>query len=186
MQSLYQLDIFADSVSVQRANDLIAELSSFDHITSRQALCHLVEVDPNHTGLPQFQVLCDFVDHWVDSRNDPDWPRTPSAVAEEEQLIREQIIPAAAVMGNAGGDLVRNCWGILAKASEGAGVTPDHCDFFAAELYLRGKQFHDVVRTAQRVPGKEMRAAVQRWLRLGIMAVGSQNKPGAQCCVTPG
>ena len=172
MQPIYQLDIFKDSVSVQRANDLIAVLAHFDHTASRQALCHLVAVDPNHAGLPQFQVLCDFVDHWVDSRNDPDWPLDPSAIAVEEQLIRKQIIPAAAVMGEAGDELVRNCWCILARASERVCVTPEHYDYFAAELYLRGQQFQDVVRTAQRIPGAEMRAAALRWMGLGYYGCG--------------
>lgn len=172
MQPIYQLDIFADSVSVQRANDLIAVLVNLDHTASRQALRHLVAVDPNHAGLPQYRVLCDFVDHWVESCNNPEWPRTPSAVAVEEQLIREKIIPAAAVMGNAGGDLVRKCWRILASASERVCVAPEHYDYFAAELYLRGQQFHDVVRTALKIPGGEMRAAALRWMGLGYYGCG--------------
>jgi hypothetical protein len=169
---MHQLDIFADSAPVQRANDLSAALTNFDRAASRQAMQLLVAADHNHAGIPQFRVLCDFVDHWVESRNDPDWPRTPLAVAAEEKLIRENIIPAATVIGNAGVDLVRNCWGILAKASEGAGVTPDHSDFFAAELYLRAQQFHDVVRTAKRIPGAEMRAVALRWMGLGYYGCG--------------
>lgn len=172
MQPNYQLDIFADSLSVQRTNDLVAGLVNLDHTASRQSLRHLVAVDPNHAGLPQFQVLCDFVDHWLETRNDPNWPRTHSAVAAEEKLIRENIIPAAAVMGNAGVDLVRKCWCILARSSERVCVTPEHYDYFAAELYLRGQQFHDAVRTAKKIPGAEMRAAAQRWMGLGYYGCG--------------
>lgn len=176
LQTMQQLDIFADSVPVQRANDLVAALANFDRSASRQALRHLTAADPLHTKLPQYRVLCDFVDHWAGSCNDPDWLRTPAAITAEEQLIREQIIPAAMVMGNAGDDLVRKCWGILAKASEKAGIAPEHCDCFAAELYLRAQQFPDVVRIAQKVPGAEMRAAAQRWLGLGYYGCGETER----------
>lgn len=169
---MQQLDIFADSVPVQRANDLIAALANFDRAASRQALHRLAEADPQHAGLAQYQVLCDFIEHWAGSCNDPGWPCTPTAITAEEQLIREQIIPAAIVMGNAGVDLVRKCWGILAKASEKAGIAPEHCDCFAAELYLRAQQFPDVVRIAKKIPSAEMRAAVQRWLGLGYYGCG--------------
>jgi hypothetical protein len=166
-QPLYQLDIFADSASVQRANDLIAALTNFDRSASRLAMQKLVAVDRDHTGIPQFRVLCDFIEHWVISRIDPDWPNTISALAAEEQLIREQIIPASIVLGDAGVDLVRKCWCILAEASEKACVDPERKDYFAAELYLRGKQFHDVVRTARKIPGAEMRSTALRWMGLG-------------------
>lgn len=169
---MQQLDIFADSEPVQRANDLIAALADFDRTAARLALRELAAIDPRHAGLPKYRLLCDFVDHWAGSCDDPDWPCTQAAIAAEEQLIREQIIPAAVVMGDAGDDLVRKCWCILAKASERAGIAPDHCDHFAAELYLRARQFPDAVRTAQRVSGAEMRVAVQRWLGLGFYGCG--------------
>ena len=169
---MQQLNIFADSMPVQRANDLCAALVNFDRIASRQAFLLLTESAPHHAELPRFQILCDFIGHWVDSCNDLNWPRTMTTIAAEEQLIREQIIPAAIVMGNAGFDLVRKCWGILAKASEEIGIGPEHYDYFAAELYLRAQQFPDTVRTAQMAPGAEMRAAVQRWLGLGYYGCG--------------
>jgi hypothetical protein len=169
---MQQLDIFADSVPVQRANDLCAALSNLDCTASRQAFFLLTESDPLHAELPQYQVLCDFVEHWVDNCNDPEWSCTQEAIAAEEKLLREQIIPAAIVMGNSGVDLARKCWGILAKASEEAGIAPEHYDYFAAELYLRAQQFPEVVRTARRVPGAEMRAMVQRWLGLGYYGCG--------------
>jgi hypothetical protein len=164
---MYQLDIFADSASVQLANDLIVALTNFDRAASQQALQQLVAVDPSHAGIPQLRVLCDFVNHWVNSRIDPDWPPTPSAVAAEEQLLREQIIPAAAVLGNAGIDMVQKCWCILAESSEKACVAPEHNEYFAAELYLRGQRFHDAVRTARKIPGAEMRATALRWMAQG-------------------
>ena len=165
---MQQLDIFADSQPVQRANDLIVALANLDRPSSMQALRRLEVADPRHANLPQYRMLCDFVDHWTEICNDPVWLNTPAAIATEEQLIREQIIPAAIVMGNAGSDLVRKCWLILAQASEGAGISPEHCNYFSAELYLRAQHFSDVVRTAQRMPGADMRAAVQRWLGLGF------------------
>jgi hypothetical protein len=167
-----QLDIFADSVPVQRANALIAALSRFDRTASRQALHALTSADPEHAGLVHFQVLCTFVDKWPEGCDAPDWPRTLVDVAEAERLIREQIIPAAAMMGNAGTTLVRKGWSDLARASEAAGIGPEHPDCFAAELYLRAAQSPDVVRTAQGVPGAAMRAAVQRWLGLGYYRCG--------------
>ena len=169
---MQQLDIFADSAPVQRANDLIAALANFDCPASRQALHRLEATDPRHANLPRYRMLCDFVDHWAESCNDPDWPSTPAAIAAEEQLIREQIIPETIVMGNAGGDLVRRCWSILAKASEGAGTAPEYSNCFAAELYLRAQHFSDVVRTAQGVSGADMRAVAQRWLGLGFYGCG--------------
>jgi hypothetical protein len=169
---VYQLDIFADSTSVQRTNDLIAALSNFDCAASRQALQRLVAGDPNHAGIPQFRVLCDFVEHWVNCRLDPDWPLATSVIAAEEQLIREQIIPAAVVLGNKGAELVRKCWCILAGAAEKVCVGPEHNNYFAAELYLRGQQFHEVVRTAREIPGADKRAVALRWLGLGYYGCG--------------
>ncbi|MBI5658744.1 MAG: hypothetical protein HZC43_04155 [Nitrosomonadales bacterium] len=167
-----QLDIFADSEAVQRANGLIAALAKLDRAESRQALRRLAEADPHHAELPRYQILCDFVDHWVGCCNDPCWPCAPADVAAEEKLIRERIIPAAIVMGNAGADLARKCWAFLAKASEGAGIDPEHSDYFAAELYLRAQQFQDAVRAAKMVSGAEMRATAQRWLGLGYYGCG--------------
>jgi hypothetical protein len=171
---MQQLDIFSDSLPVQRANALIAALAGFDCAAARQALSQLAEVTPNHAELPRYRQLCDFVEHWVAVRNRPDWADTPKTVAAEEQLLREQIIPAAIVMGNAGDALVRKCWGGLAQASEKIGIPPEHRDCFAAELYLRAQQFADAVRTAQSAPGGAMRAAVQRWLGLGFYGCGAK------------
>lgn len=164
---MQQLDIFADSAPVQRANDLIAALTRFDRTASRQTLQSLTAIDPHHTGLPRFQVLCNFIDHFDDSFNNPGLPGIAASVAAEEPLIREQIIPASRVMGKAGDELVRRCWDVLAKVSEGAGIAPEQGNCFAAELYLRAQRFQDAVRTAQKIPGAEMRATVQRWLGIG-------------------
>lgn len=169
---MQQLDIFADSLPVQRANELIAALLRFDGAASRQALQSLALADPANAGLPQFQVLCYFVDNWPTDCDAPDWPRTLTGVADTAQLIREQIIPAAAMMGNAGMSLVRSCWSDLARASEAIGIGANHADCFAAELYLRARRPHDAVRTAQGIPGAEMRAVVQRWLGLGHCRCG--------------
>jgi hypothetical protein len=169
---MYQLDIFADSVPVQCANDLIAALLNFDSAASRLALRKLAAADPHHAGLREYKVLCDFIDSRVNSSDAPNRLGTLAAVAAEEQLIREQIVPVAVVMGKSGDDLVRKYWGILAKASEGAGIGPEHGDYFAAELYLRAQQFSDVVRAAQKIPGAEMRASAQRWLGLGFYGDG--------------
>ena len=173
---MYQLDIFADSVPVQRANDLIAALSNFDGIASRLALRKLEAADPHHAGLGQYRVLCDFIDRRVESSNDPNRLGTLAAVAAEEQLLREQIVPAAVVMGTSGADLLRKSWGDLAKASERAGIGPEHGDYFAAELYLRAHQFSDAVRTAQKIPGAEMRASAQCWLGLGFYGCGETDQ----------
>lgn len=169
---MQQLDLFTDSVPVQRANALIAALSRFDRAACQQALHSLVSADPEHAGLPRFQELCEFVAHWPDACDHPNWPRTPAAVAAVERLIRERIMPAAALMGDAGRALVRRSWSDLAGASEAAGVGPEHRECFAAELYLRAQQSPDVVRTALGVPGANMRAAAQRWLGLGYHGCG--------------
>lgn len=169
---MQQLDIFADSEPIQRANDLIDALAALDRVASQQAMRNLMAVDPNHEGLHKFQVLCGFVDHWIDSSNELNCSDITATIAAKEQLIREQIIPAATVMGSTGDVLIRKCWGALAKSSEKAGIDPKQCNCFAAELYLRAHQFHDVVRTAKVIPGADMRAAVQRWLGLGYAGCG--------------
>lgn len=169
---MQQLDIFSDSLPVQRANALIAALADLDCAAARQALSQLVEVTPNHAELPHYRQLCDFVERWSAGCDDPDWPGTRESIVEEEQLLRELITPAALVMGNAGSVLVRKCWGRLAQASERVGISPEQRDCFAAELYLRAQQFADAVRTAQSAPGGAMRAAVQRWLGLGFYGCG--------------
>jgi len=169
---MQQLDIFADSVVVQLSNDLLVALLNFDHVAARQTLQHLTTADPQHTGLAQYQMLCDFIETWAYNLDNPDWLPDFAAIATEEQWLREKIIPMASVMGRAGNKLAYKCWGILAKASENVGVDPKHYDCFAAELYLRAQQFVDVVRIAQKVPGAEMRAMVQRWLGVGYYSCG--------------
>ncbi len=169
---MQQLDIFDDSEPIQRANDLIAALAALDRTASQQALRDLMTADPNHDGLHKFQVLCDFIDYWIGSPNRSACSDIAATIVEEERLIREQIIPAATVMGSAGDTLIRKCWGVLAKLSEKAGIDPKQRNCFAAELYLRAHQFHDVVRTAQKIPGADMRAAAQRWLGLGYAGCG--------------
>jgi len=167
---MHQLDIFADSLSVQRANALIAALAHFDQAASRQALQALVAVDPNHAGLPHFHVLCEFVTHWPDGCDAPS--HSLESIAAAGQMITERIMPAAAIMGDASRTLVRRCWSDLARRSEATGVGPEHPGSFAAELYLRAGQPTDVVRTAQGIPGADRRAAVQRWLALGYCHCG--------------
>lgn len=174
---MHQLDIFADSIPVQRANALLAALSQFDRTASKQALQDLVTADPAHTRLPDFETLCAFVYHRPENYNDPNWSCTPTSVAATEKLIRERIMPAATIMNDAGA-WVRKIWVDLAQASEAAGIDSGYCDCFAAELYLRARQYHDVVRTAQGVPGAAMHAAVQRWLGLGCYGCGMVEQAG--------
>lgn len=169
---MQQLDIFADSESVQRANDLIAALTCFDCIASRQAMHALMAVDPCHEALDKFQVLCDFIEHWIEHLTESDCSDIEAAVVAEEKLIREQIIPAAIVMGLKRDVLIHKCWESLAKLSEKVGIDPKQTHCFAAELYLRAGQFHDVVRTAKVIPGADMRSAAQRWLALGYAGCG--------------
>ncbi|MFA6920574.1 MAG: hypothetical protein WC216_01920 [Gallionella sp.] len=169
---MQQLDIFADSESVQRANDLIAALACFDYMASRQAMRELVAVDPYGEALNKFQVLCDFIEHWIEYVTKPDWSDIATTIVTEEKLIREQIIPAAIVMGVKSDVLIRKCWESLAKLSEKASIDPKQTHCFAAELYLRAGQFHDVVRTAKVIPGANMRSALQRWLALGYAGCG--------------
>ncbi|MCX7194058.1 MAG: hypothetical protein NTY60_10645 [Proteobacteria bacterium] len=172
MTVMQQLDIFADSEPVQRANDLIAALTRFDDIASRQAMRELVVADPDHETLDKFQVLCDFLEHWIEYIAKPDCSATATTIATEEILIREQIIPASIVMGVKGALLIRKCWESLARISEQAGIDPRQTHCFAAELYLRAGQFQEVVRTAKMIPGADMRSAVQRWLALGYAGCG--------------
>ena len=163
---MQQLDIFADSESVQRANDLIGALESLDRVAARQAMRDLVAADAHHEGLPRFQVLCDFVDRC----GQHGFPQTMEAIVAEEQLIREHIVPASVVMGPAGNSLIKKCWDALANKSESASVSFENQNCFAAELYLRAQQFNDVVRTAREIPGVDLCAAAQRWLALGYKA----------------
>jgi hypothetical protein len=168
---MQQLDIFADSIPVQRANALIAALICFDGTASRQALQSLASADPTHAGLPHFRVLCEFVSNWPDGLDAS--PRPLDAIAAAEKMITERIIPAAAIMGEASVTLVRRCWSDLGQRSEAAGIGPEHRDCFAAELYLRAQQLSDVVRTTQGIPGADRRTTVQRWLGLGHYRCGA-------------
>lgn len=170
---MQQLDIFLDSEPVQRANDLIVALSLFDRAASKQALHHLKIVDPNHADLPRFQVLCDFLDQGLKSSNQPDIAAREAAVIADEKSIREQIIPAAAVMGHKRGALIHKYWHTLALTSEKWGIPPERQALFSAELYWRAQQYSELVRTAQTVSGGLMRAAVQRWLGLGLYGCGA-------------
>lgn len=177
---MQQLDIFADSIPVQRANDLIAALLGFDRGASRRALHRLRDTDGSHAGLIRFQLLCDFLDHWGERYLDTDGIHIPpdisTDISADEHLLRVQITPAAEVMGIAGRGLVRDCWGILAKASERAGITSANPDCFAAELYLRTRLFPDAVRMAMQIPGADMRAVAQRWLSLGYFGCGETGR----------
>lgn len=169
---MQQLDIFADSEPVQRANDLIAALARFDYMASRQAMRNLVAADPSHEALDKFQVLCDFLEHWIKYLAESDSSDIAATISSEEKLIREQIIPASIVMGAKSNVLIRKCWESLAWLSEKVNIDPKQIHCFAAELYLRAGQFHDVVRTAKVIPGADMRSAVQRWLALGYAGCG--------------
>jgi hypothetical protein len=168
-----QLDIFLDSEPVQRANDRIEALSLFDRAASKQALHHLKIADPNHADLPRFQVLCDFLDQGLKSSNQSELAAREAAVIADEKSIREQIIPAAAVMSHKRGALIHKYWHTLALTSEKWGIAPERQAHFSAELYWRAQQYSELVRTAQTVSGGLMRAAVQRWLGLGHYGCGA-------------
>lgn len=169
---MQQLDIFADSLSIQWTNALIVALSRFDRIASRQALQSLAAVDPAHVGLTRFQELCDFLADWPDGCDAPEWPRTAAAVAAAVQSVEQRIVPTAAIMGNARRSLLDKIWLDLGRASEKAGIGHERHHCFSAELYLRAHQFRDVVRMATDVPGADRHAAVQRWLGLGYGGCG--------------
>lgn len=166
---MYQLDIFADSIPVQRANDLVAALAAADPVAARRALHQLAQADPQHVDLPRFRQLCGFLEGRAESGRAL---RSSSAIAAEEQLLREQIVPASAVLGDAANQLLRPCWNTLAQAAEKAGLPPEQHDCFAAELYLRAHQFPAAVRVAQGIAGADFRAAAQRWLSLGFHGCG--------------
>lgn len=163
---MYQLDIFEDSQSVLRTNDLIAALGRFEPVAAWEALHRLEAIAPAHEALSRFLVLCQFLERGSLECN------TTADVAAGEQMLREQLTPAAMAMGSAASDWLRKCWSELAKSSERAGVAPQHPGCFSAELYLRAHQFSDVVRTARQVAGADFRAAVQRWLGLGLYSCG--------------
>jgi hypothetical protein len=171
----HQLDLFADSLPVQRANALIDALTRFDRTASRQALQALASINPDHSGLPSFKVLCEFVTNWPgagDGSGISMTPGTPAAIAAAERFISETIVPAAAIMGDGRRTWLRSCWSDLARWSKAAGVGPEQADCFAAELYLRAQQAGDAVRTASDIPGADRRPAVQRWLGLGFSRCG--------------
>lgn len=179
---MQQLDIFADSLSVQRANTLIDALSRFDLTASRKALHALMSDDPEHTGLPHFRTLCEFIDNWPATCAAPGWSRSLADVSAAQQRIVEQVMPAVAIMGAAGDILLRKIWSDLARASEANSIGPEHHDCFAAELYLRAWQYPDVVRTAQLIPGADNRVRAQRWLALGHYG-GRETEPARRAAL---
>jgi hypothetical protein len=170
---MQQLDIFADSEPVRRANALVDALVGFDRLAAYSALQNLQAVDPRCEDLPSFQLLCDFVAGWPDSRVAINWPRSPADVAALEAFLREHIVPATLILGEPGSRaLLRKCWADLAAAAEACAVGPENRACFAAELYLRAEAFSEGVRCALDVPGGALRAAVQRWLSLGYHGCG--------------
>lgn len=171
---MQQLDIFADTLPVQRANALIAALARLDRAACWPALQALAEVDPDHAGLAHWRVLCDFVTNWPAAGDELRAPDNAAAVAEAERMIAGRIVPAAGAMGQAGALLLRRCWSDLARRAEAAGVGPQHPEACAAELHLRAGQARDAVRTARGIPGADLRAAVQRWLALGNQRCGEK------------
>lgn len=175
---MQQLDIFADSEPVRRANALVDALICFDSGWAHRALRELLAVDPRSDDLPSFGLLCDFVAGWPTSRAAPNWPRSPADIAALDQLLGEHIAPAAVILGGQGSALLRKCWADLAAASEACGIGPDDRACFAAEFHWRAKQFPEVVRTSIGVPGAALRSAVQRWLALGY--AGSGDMPRAR------
>ncbi len=170
---MQQLDIFEDSIAVQRVNALIAALGRFDHQASQHALQAMILADSEYAGLIHFQTLCEFVGYWSDANHTPDWSHTPPDIAATVQMIETRIMPATVVMGDHRHALLHRIWFELARSSETASIGPEHGDGFAAELYLRAQQFPEAVRTAQRLPGADLRAAVQRWLGLGHYGCGA-------------
>ncbi len=170
---MQQLDIFADSEPVRRANALVDALIRFDRPVAHRALQDLRALDPQGEDVPGFQLLCNFVVGWPDSRSAANWPRNPAEVAALEEVLSEHIVPAAAVLGGEGSKvLLRRCWSDLAGAAEACGVGPENRACFAAELYLRAGKFSQAVRLAQSVPGAALRSAAQRWLALGYQGCG--------------
>ena len=84
-----QLDLFTDSLPVQRTNALIDALCRLDGAVARQALYSLASIDPKNAKFPHFQRLCASVHNWPISG----WPRGPSVLADTMRLIEEQIAP---------------------------------------------------------------------------------------------
>lgn len=118
---------------------MIVALANVDTIASRQAMQFLLAADPGNKGLAKFQILCDFLEQRkVFAPGDAD---ISVAVIAEEKRIREQIIPAATVMGSKGDMLVRQFRGMLAKLAENVSLDTSHTHCFAAEFYYRAGQF---------------------------------------------
>ncbi len=162
---LQQLDLFLDSVPIQRANILTEALTRLDGPGASKALQDLIAVDPEFAGLSHFALLCEFSNHWYSEESA--WPSTREALIGVVRSFQERILPATSILGSAGVAWSRNRWADLARASEAAKVGPECRDCFAAELYLRAQQYRDVVRTAGNLAGAMLRADVQRWLALG-------------------
>ena len=171
---LQQLDLFLDSVPIQRANILIEALTRLDGPAASKALQDLIAADPEFAGLPHFALLCAFVDHWHSEGRA--WPGTREAVMAVVRSFQEQILPATSILGSASGPWSQNRWADLARASETANIGPECRDCYAAELYLRAQQYREVVRTSGSLAGAMYRADVQRWLALGYQGCESMDQ----------
>jgi len=169
---MQQLDIFADSESVQRTNDLMAAWARFDSNGAQLALQALRNVDAAHPELADFKTVCEYLARWPTGCDDPSWPRTPTAIQTAVDQLLTQLIPLTKKMGNAGHTLLRKMWADLANASTVANI--DYTDglTYTAELHWHAEQYAEMVRTAQQVPDADMQAPVQRWLALGHQKCG--------------
>lgn len=171
---MQQLDIFADSEPVRRTNVLIEALARFDPAAAQTALQELSVVDPRNEDLSGFQLLCNFVKGWPSDPEAQTWPRTLPDVSALEELLRKHITPVTGLLGERSRAFLRKCWRDLAQAAEACGITPEHRNCYAAELYLRAEAFPDVLRTARNIPGADGRVAVQRWLSLAHCRSGER------------
>lgn len=162
---MHQLDIFNDSAPIQFANELFIALARFDRDALAPALNRLASADPRFAGLPQLQLLCDFLGGW------PSQCSSADQVADCEFWISAKIVPASRLMGAFARPMLKRLWSDLAFISEALGIGPDKHNYFAAELYLRAGLPADAVRVASKISEPTYCPSVQRWLALGLFRI---------------
>lgn len=169
---MQQLDIFADSESVQHTNDLMTAWIQFDHNGAQRALQTMRNANPTHPELSDYQAICEYLARWPTGCDDPSWPRTPTAIQTAVDQLLTQLIPLTQKMGDGGRTLLRKMWSDLANASAVAKIDYAEGLTYPAELHWRAEQYAEMVRAAQLVPDADMQAPVQRWLALGHQKCG--------------
>ncbi len=168
-----QLDLFNDTLSIQKANCLSAVLLMRDWDAMPSALSELVKVDDEGQYYPKFKQLCTLITHALTVLASKEI-RYEECSHLGEMFQSTLASQANLLMGSAGNEWICSFWSELAEKFERIGERGKED---SVEAYLKAHRWSDVLRVVNNsFLGKEMRSSVQRWLCLGYLALGHRNE----------